>query len=58
MIVKDKSLGEIHKAIEKDIGKKVSDTEFLAESNRIFPIMEEVGALLFRNKKISIAPLY
>jgi hypothetical protein len=58
MIGKDKSLGEIHKAIEKDIGKKVSDTEFLGELNRIFPIMEEVGALLFRNKKISIAPLY
>lgn len=58
MIGKDKSLGEIHKAIEKDIGKKVSDSEFLGELNRIFPIMEEVGALLFRNKKISIAPLY
>ena len=58
MISGDKSLGELHKAIEKDLGKKVSDTEFLGELNRIFPVMEEVGALLFRNKKVSIAPLY
>ena len=58
MISGDKSLGEIHKAIEKDLGKKVSDSEFLGELNRIFPVMEEVGALLFRNKKVSIASLY
>jgi hypothetical protein len=58
MISGDKSLAELHKAIEKDLGKKVSDSEFLGELNRIFPVMEEVGALLFRNKKVSIAPLY
>ena len=58
MISGDKSLAELHKAIEKDLGKKVSDSEFLGELNRIFPIMEEVGVLLLRNKKISIAPFY
>ncbi|MEA0970524.1 Class I SAM-dependent methyltransferase [Candidatus Megaera venefica] len=55
MISGDKSLGEIHKAIEKDLGKKVSDSEFLDELNRIFPVLEEVGVFLQRNKKINIA---
>jgi len=55
MISGDKSLGEIHKAIEKDLGKKVSDSEFLDELNRIFPVLEEVGVFLLRNKKINIA---
>ena len=58
MIGEDKSLGELHKAIEKDLDKKVSDVEFLGDLNRVFRIMEEVGALLLRDKKIDIAPLY
>ena len=57
MINADKSLKEIHDAIEKDIGKKVSETQFMVELNKIFPIMIEAGVLLFRNKKVKVAPL-
>ncbi|GAB4162667.1 MAG: class I SAM-dependent methyltransferase [Rickettsiaceae bacterium] len=57
MIGEEKSLKEIHKAIEKDLGKKISDSEFIGEINRAFPVMEEAGALLLRNKKVSIASM-
>jgi hypothetical protein len=43
--------------MEKDLGKKVSDSEFIGELNRIFPVMEEIGVLLFRNKNTSIGSL-
>lgn len=58
MIDETKSLSEIHKAMEKDIGKKISDTEFLGELKRIFPVLEEVGALILRHKTVKINPLF
>jgi ubiquinone/menaquinone biosynthesis C-methylase UbiE len=57
MVGETKSLKEIHQGMEKDLGKKISDSEFIGELNRIFPVMEEVGVLLLRNKKVSIEPL-
>ncbi len=33
MIGEDKSLGELHKAIEKDLDKKESDVAFLGDLN-------------------------
>ncbi len=58
MIDETKSLGEIHKALEKDMGKKISDTEFLGELKRIFPVLEEVGAMILRHKSVKINPLF
>ncbi len=57
MISESKSLKEIFQGIEKDMGKKIKDTDLMGEVNRIFPLLEEVGVLLLRNKKISIVPI-
>jgi hypothetical protein len=57
MIGENKSLKEIFQGVEKDMGKKIKDTELMDEVNRIFPLLEEVGILLLRNKKINIAPM-
>ncbi|MDP4709338.1 MAG: class I SAM-dependent methyltransferase [Rickettsiaceae bacterium] len=57
MISESKSLKEIFQGIEKDMGKKIKDTDLMGEVNRIFPLLEEVGVLLLRNKKISIVPM-
>jgi SAM-dependent methyltransferase len=57
MIGENKSLKEIFQGVEKDMGKKIKDTELMDEVNRIFPLLEEVGILLLRNKKINIVPM-
>ncbi|MDA9163621.1 class I SAM-dependent methyltransferase [Rickettsiaceae bacterium] len=53
----DKSLKEIFAAIEKDMDKKIKDSELAAEVNRLFPAMIEAGVLLLRNKKADIPPM-
>lgn len=57
MIGENKSLKEIFQGVEKDMDKKIKDTELMDEVNRIFPLLEEVGILLLRNKKINIVPM-
>ena len=57
MIGENKSLKEIFQGVEKDMDKKIKDTELMDEVNRIFPLLEEVGVLLLRNKKINIVPM-
>ena len=57
MIDGKKSFKEIFKAIEKDMGKKIKDSDLMVEVNRIFPMFEEAGISLLRNKKIDILPM-
>jgi len=57
MIDGTKSFKEIFKGIEKDMGKKIKDGDLASEVNRVFPALEEAGALLLRNKKIDIPPM-
>lgn len=57
MIDHKKSLKEIHKAIEKDLGKKITDSEFAGEINRIFPSLEEAGVLILHNKNVINHPM-
>ena len=57
MIDETKTFKEIHQGIEKDLGKKVTESEFTGEINRIFPVLEEVGVLLLRNKKVHLEPM-
>lgn len=57
MVGAEKSLGEIHKAMEKDLGKNITDTQFIGEINKIFPHMLDVGVLLLRNKSVKINSL-
>ncbi len=54
MVGATKSFKEIHQGIEKDLGKKVTESEFMGEINRIFPSMEEAGVILLRHKDIAI----
>lgn len=54
MIGYKRSLKEIQEFISKEIGKKVSDSEFASEINRILPIFEYTGALLLRNKAMDL----
>ncbi len=57
MIDGKKSFKEIFQGIEKDMGKKIKDTDLMGEVNRIFPMLEEAGISLLRNKKIDIVPM-
>ena len=57
MIGNTKSLKDIQGFISKEIGKKVSDSEFASEVNRILPIFEHAGALLLRKKSVDIPPM-
>ena len=57
MIDDKKSFRELFKAVEKDMGKKIKDGDLAAEVNRVFPALEEAGALLLRNKKVDIPPM-
>jgi len=57
MIGDNKTLKEIQESISKDMGKKVTDSEFMNEVNRIMPVFEDSGALLLRKKKVDIAPM-
>ena len=57
MIGDKKSFRELFKAVEKDMGKKIKDGDLAAEVNRVFPALEEAGALLLRNKKVDIPPM-
>jgi hypothetical protein len=54
MVNRDKTLKDIHLAIQEDLGKKITASEFLGEINRIFPIMEEVGILIMHDKSVKI----
>jgi hypothetical protein len=57
MIGDKKTLKEIQESISKDMGKKVTDSEFMNEVNKIMPIFEDSGALLLRKKKVDFAPM-
>lgn len=57
MIGDSKSLKEIFKGIESDMGHKVKESDLVTEINKIFPVMIESGALLLRNKDASIEPM-
>jgi len=57
MIGNKRSLKDIQEFISKEIGKKVSDSEFAAEVNRVLPIFEHAGALLLRKKGVDIPPM-
>lgn len=57
MIGDSKSLKEIFKCIERDMGHKIKESDLMAEIKRIFPVMIESGALLLLNKNISITPM-
>ncbi|RTK92912.1 MAG: class I SAM-dependent methyltransferase [Rickettsiales bacterium] len=54
MVGATKSFKEIHQGIEKDLGIKISESEFMGEINRIFPAMEEAGVVLLRHKDVAI----
>jgi SAM-dependent methyltransferase len=58
MISNDKSLKEIFAEIKKELGKGVTDSELAAEVNRIFPVMQEVGIFLLRDKKSNVLSLH
>ena len=57
MIDNNKTLKEIQEFVSKEIGKKVSDSEFISEVNRILPIFEHVGLLLLRKKGVDFAAM-
>ena len=57
MIGDKKTLKEIQESISKDTGKKVTDSEFMSEVNRIMPVFEDAGALLLRKKNVDIASM-
>lgn len=57
MIGNDKSLKEIFAEIKKELGKEAKDSEFAAELNRIFPVMQQVGIFLLRDKKSNVISL-
>ncbi|MEM6338536.1 MAG: class I SAM-dependent methyltransferase [Pseudomonadota bacterium] len=54
MIGNKRSFKDLQEYISKEIGKKVSDSEFAAEINRILPIFEHVGVVLLRKKGVDI----
>ncbi len=57
MIGNKRSLKDIQEFISKETSKKVPDSEFAAEVNRILPIFEHAGALLLRKKSVDIPPM-
>lgn len=57
MISNDKSLKEIFAEIKKELGKGAKDSELAAEVNRVFPVMQQVGIFLLRDKKSNVLSL-